>query len=77
MLDKVRKEIHTKYKMWIEKSLTVSAYDLHRSTVFSGKYMKIGFIEWSNYLIYDDKQNSTFSLIRNKLKKPRIWNLER
>lgn len=54
MLDKVGKEIHTKYKMWIEKSLTVSAYDLHRSTVFSGKYMKIGFIEWSNYLIYDD-----------------------
>lgn len=67
MPDKFGKDIHTKYKAWIEKNVTISAYDLHTLTVFSGKSMKIGFIGWSNYRIYDDK--SEFSLTTNKLAK--------
>jgi CRISPR-associated endoribonuclease Cas6 len=66
MHEKFGKENHTKYKIWTEKDVTVSAYDLRTVTVF-GKSMKIGFIGWSNYRIDDDDKNSEFSLITNKL----------
>jgi CRISPR-associated endoribonuclease Cas6 len=66
--DKFGKEVHMRYKTWVEKNVIVSAYNLRTLTVFSGKNMKIGFIGWSNYRI-DDEKNSEFGLTTNKLAK--------
>lgn len=69
MPEKFGKEIHEKYKEWMEKNMTVSAYDLHTLTV-KGKSMKIGFVGWCAYRMDDDRnENSQFSLITNKLAK--------
>lgn len=65
--DKFGKDVFEKYKEWLEKNATVSAYHLH-TIVVKGKSMKIGFVGWCNYRIGGDK-NSEFSLITNKLAK--------
>jgi len=68
MHEKFGKEIHEKYKEWMERNVTVSAYDLHTLTV-RGKSMKIGFVGWCAYRIDDSSENSQFRLITNKLAK--------
>jgi CRISPR-associated endoribonuclease Cas6 len=71
MPEKFGKEVHTKYKEWMEQNVTVSAYDLRTLTVTAGKSMKIGFLGWCAYRIDDGNSsgNSQFSLITNKLAK--------
>jgi CRISPR-associated endoribonuclease Cas6 len=66
MSEKFGKVVHTKYKEWMARSTTVSAYDLRTLTVTAGKSMKIGFAGWCAYRIVGD---SEFSLITNKLAK--------
>jgi CRISPR-associated endoribonuclease Cas6 len=69
MTDKFGKEMHEKYKAWIEKSMTVSGYDLRTLTV-TGKSMKIGFVGWCAYRIDEDSEsNSELSSVTNKLAK--------
>lgn len=62
------KDTHTEYRKWIERNMTVSAYDMHTLTV-NGKGMKIGFVGWCAYRINGDNgsENLQFSLITNKL----------
>lgn len=66
MPEKFGKEIHEKYREWIEKNITVSAYDM-RTLVVNGKGMKIGFVGWCAYRIDDKEANNGFGLITNKL----------
>ncbi|AFU57336.1 putative CRISPR-associated protein, Cas6 family [Candidatus Nitrososphaera gargensis Ga9.2] len=69
MPEKFGKKVFEKYKEWMEKNVTVSAYDLHTLTVTAGKTLKIGFTGWCAYRIDDSSENPQFRLITNKLAK--------
>jgi len=64
MSEKFGKEFHGRYREWIEKNMTVSAYELRTLAVTSGKSLKIGFIGRCAYRMGESQE---FRPITNKL----------